>query len=223
MKETSGLKKIISILIVIVMILAIAGIVCFAQTSPSVCVFFVGAFFCFIGVLGIINNGLTLKNSPLLIFPFAGIIIMFSAASFIWDFPILEKIRENMELIVPIVVLVILFCFGAGLFIGTIIFRKRKKEKCTYAVQAQCIDLRKDPEESLYSPVYKYYYNGREYIYESRTSSNAKPPELNGYREIKINPENPDEVWMTNYSIVFSFVGIMLMVISSYILYSLLK
>lgn len=55
---------------------------------------------------------------------------MFSAASFIWDFPILEKIRENMELIVPIVVLVILFCFDAGLFIGTIIFRKRKKETC---------------------------------------------------------------------------------------------
>ena len=154
MKETSGLKKIMSTLIVIVMISAVVGMVCFAQTSPSVCVFFLGAFFFFIGVLGIINNGLTLKNSPLLIFPFAGIIIMFSAASFIWDFPILEKIRENMELIVPIVVLVILFCFGAGLFIGTIIFRKRKKEKCTYAVQAQCIDLRKDPEESLYSPVY---------------------------------------------------------------------
>lgn len=105
MKETSGLKKIISTLIVIVMISAMAGMVCFAQTRPQVSAFIAGAFFFFVGVLGIVNNRLTLENSFILIFPFAGALIMLIAASFIWDIPFLAKIRENIEVVFPIVVL----------------------------------------------------------------------------------------------------------------------
>ena len=99
MKETSGLKKIMSTLIVIVMISAVVGMVCFAQTRPQVSAFIAGAFFFFVGVLGIVNNRLTLENSFILIFPFAGALIMLIAASFIWDIPFLAKIRENIRFI----------------------------------------------------------------------------------------------------------------------------
>ena len=225
MKETSGLKKIISTLIVIVMISAMAGMVCFAQTRPQVSAFIAGAFFFFVGVLGIVNNRLTLENSFILIFPFAGALIMLIAASFIWDVPFLAKIRENIEVVFPIVVLAFFFCIGAGMFFGSIVYRKKKKENCTYSVQAQCIDLRKksDSDGDLYSPVYQYYYNGREYIYKSKVSSNAKPPELYGYYEIKINPENPEDIWFPNRAVIGPIVGIMLMVVSILIAFSLLK
>ena len=128
-------------------------------------------------------------------------------------------------MVFPIVVLAFFFCIGAGMFFGSILYRKKKKENCTYSVQTQCIDLRKksDSDGDLYSPVYQYYYNGREYIYKSKVSSNAKPPELYGYYEIKINPENPEDIWFPNRAVVGPIVGIMLMVVSILIAFSLLK
>ena len=129
MKETSGLKKIISTLIVIVMISAMAGMVCFAQTRPQVSAFIAGAFFFFVGVLGIVNNRLTLENSFILIFPFAGALIMLIAASFIWDIPFLAKIRENIEVVFPIVVLAFFFLHWCRYVLWFDTLSKKEKRK----------------------------------------------------------------------------------------------
>lgn len=222
MKEKSVLKKIINTFIVILFLSAMVGMVYFAH-RPPVCAFILGAFFFFLGVLGIFTNGLTLENSLILVFPFVGAVVMLISASCIWNISFLEKIRENIDQVIPAASIASFFCIGVGMFLGSILYRKKKKENCTYIVQAQCIDLRKDPGEDLYSPVYKYYYNGCEYIYESNFSTNATPPVLNEYYEIKINPGNPEEVWITNYSVTFTILGILFMMLSMLIAFCLLK
>ena len=223
MKEKSGPMKAINTLIVILFVSAMVGMVYFSQTRPPICVFIVGAVFFFMGILGIFTNGLTLKNSFLLIFPFSGAIVMLISASFIWSFSILEKIRENIEYVIPIALVVSFFCIGVGMFLGSILYRKKKKENCTYIVQAQCIDLREDPVEELYSPVYRYYYNGCEYTYKSNFSSNIKPPVLNEYYEIKINPKHPEEAWISQNSVTVTILGIIFMMLSMLIAFCWLK
>lgn len=223
MKENSGLKKIFNNVLVILFLSAMGGMVYFSQTNPPACVFIVGAVFFFLGTLGIFTNGLNLENGFLLIFPFAGAIVMLISASFIWDFSFLEKIRKNIDQMIPIAFMASFFCIGIGMFFGSILYRKKKIENCTCIVQAQCIDLREDPGEQLYSPVYKYYYNGREYIYESNFSSNAKPPVLNGYYEIKINPQHPEDAWIPVHSVTVTILGIIFMVISVLVAFCWLK
>ena len=96
MKDNSGLKKIVNNVLVILFLSAMGGMVYFSQTKPLMSVFIVGAIFFFIGTLGIFTNGLKLENGFLLIFPFAGAVVMLISASFIWDFSFLEKIRKNI-------------------------------------------------------------------------------------------------------------------------------
>ena len=75
----------------------------------------------------------------------------------------------------------------------------------------------------MYSPVYKYFYNGREYIYKSHFSSNAKPPVLNEFYEIKINPKHPEEAWISQHSTTFTVLGIIFMAIAAMAAFCLLK
>ena len=71
--------------------------------------------------------------------------------------------------------------------------------------------------------VYRYYYNGCEYTYKSNFSSNVKPPVLNEYYEIKINPKHPEEAWISQNSITLTILGIIFMMLSILISFCWLK
>ena len=126
MKDNSGLKKIVNNVLVILFLSAMGGMVYFSQTKPLMSVFIVGAIFFFIGTLGIFTNGLKLENGFLLIFPFAGAVVMLISASCIWDFSFLEKIRKNIDQIIPIAFMASFSALVSVCFLVLYFIEKRK-------------------------------------------------------------------------------------------------
>ena len=129
MKEKSGPMKAINTLIVILFVSAMVGMVYFLQTRPPICVFIVGAVFFFMGMLGIFTNGLTLENSFLLIFPFAGAIVMLISASFIWSFSILEKNSRKYRIRHSYCIDSIIFLYWCGYVSWVDTLPKKEKRK----------------------------------------------------------------------------------------------
>ena len=119
------------------------------------------------------------------------------------------------------------FCLGLGFAIGAIVDKRYKKTHCTYPVEAYCTSLGEDSlspslhnfnEDSgnIYSPSWKYTYQGKEYIYKSSYGSNITPPEKGDVYTIYIDPDNPEKAWVPQFSnhANFLMIGIIAIIIS---------
>lgn len=80
--------------------------------------------------------------------------------------------------------------------------KQRKKSKSlNYMVKAKCTKIKKDRIEKtdgsmggmVYAPVYEFQYRGKIVHIESNRYSNVNVPEVGGYYDIYINPDNPQE------------------------------
>lgn len=114
-----------------------------------------------------------------------------------------------------------------GSILGTLVFsiggicmlviprntEKKKLERCTIPVTAECIDLKVTYGDgsNLYSPVWKYYYNGEYHTYCDNFYSNIGIPKIGDNKELLLNPENLNDIYIQTPSIIrkiFDLLGI---------------
>ena len=120
---------------------------------------------------------------------------------------------------------VVLGGFGLILLIVGIlmlVFRNKKKDRCTIQSIARVCDVKvkqeKDDEPVVYCPVYEYEYNGKEYKAED-SKEYKKMPKKGKKLTIYINPEKPKEYYVKSFaktmtSIIFIVLGAILMVMA---------
>lgn len=106
--------------------------------------------------------------------------------------------------------------------------RKHKKEVCTYEVNATIVDYDTkitDEGNTLYAPIYGYWYNGRDWRVCNNCYSDVDVPEKGKTYTIKINPDNPVEYFnekSRSYLIVV-FVGVFVLIFMLLVLYIFLS
>ncbi|MBE5885544.1 MAG: DUF3592 domain-containing protein [Lachnospiraceae bacterium] len=115
--------------------------------------------------------------------------------------------------------------FGLILLIAGIlmlVFRNKKKERCTVKSVAKVVDVKvkqeKEDEPVVYCPVYEYEYEGKEYKADD-DKEYKKMPKKGKKITIYINPEKPKEYFVKSFaktmtSIVFIALGAILVVMS---------
>lgn len=177
--------------------------------------FIMGAFFFIVGIIGICNNKPSLDNIVILLFPVIGAVLMIVTAANIWDIPALSYIKENMNLVVPLLFLALFFVVGIVLILAGTIGRIIRKAVCTYEIQAQCVSLRRrnfhssvedlsSPIRSVYNPIWQYTYNGKEYTSKSSyTWSTMRPPDRQEFYRIFINPSKPEQFYSPEFNSYF--------------------
>lgn len=115
--------------------------------------------------------------------------------------------------------------FGLILLIAGIlmlVFRNKKKDRCTVQSTAKLCDVKvkqeKDDEPVVYCPIYEYEYEGKEYKAED-SKEYKKMPKKGKKITIYINPEKPKEYFVKSFaktmtSIVFIALGAILAVMA---------
>lgn len=133
-------------------------------------------------------------------------------------------LKEEFEMLFYILVplFVMLVCFIAGFYI-TFVSRyitNRRKKRCSLVIYAKYEKYRNDG--GLYTPIYVYNYNGKNYKYydesEEISSKNDLPKEDKQIM-LYINPNKPKETYIdgeNNYYDNIKVFGILLMILSAF-------
>ena len=134
----------------------------------------------------------------------------------------------NWETVIVLLVLsgFILACLAA-IFIP--IFKRRYHEQvCTYEVQATIVDYdttRSDKGNTLYAPIYGFWYNGKDWRVCNNFYSNVGVPERGKTYTIKINPDNPEGFFneKSRGYLIGVFVGVLVLIFILSVLYLFLS
>lgn len=197
------------ILFLCVFLAGIVGAILFSRTEQMYAVACAGLCFASAGIFVLAANKKNqLPLSLLFVFVGLGMIII----------PLLLRYQEahpeRKPIIsedLPIILVMILFVIiGAFLIFSTIWNRVRQKRLCTEPVQVTCIDLktrRSSKGNTLYAPVWEYYYSGRTYTKVSSSASNVGYPNIGETREYFIDPNDPENLYNPS---ILSFVGMLL-------------
>lgn len=126
---------------------------------------------------------------------------------------------------------ILFLAVGTGIGMG----QKKKKKRCTDPVNATVIENRRRTMHSMegytsetFSPVFQYYYNGRDYTTESNHSSNPPAFSVGEETEIFVDPKSPQKIYIPNekttkiLSLVFKLVGVVT-IIFGFVIYELIK
>ncbi len=103
-----------------------------------------------------------------------------------------------------------------------IVFRSKKKGRCTVKSTAKVCDVKVKQEDDdkpvVYCPVYEYEYEGKEYKADD-SKEYKKMPKKGKKITIYVNPEKPKEYFVKSFgktmtSIIFAILGAILVVMS---------
>ena len=92
----------------------------------------------------------------------------------------------------------VLIVVGAGLILSGFLGRIQKRRYCTELVEGTCIELRQgrgSNSRNLYSPVYRYYYQGEWRTVTNNLFTNYGNPNIEDVRQIYIDPVYFDEYY----------------------------
>lgn len=96
------------------------------------------------------------------------------------------------SIIIPSVLIIV----GITVTVLDTLFRKRKRERCSLLVDAECVDVEKTyyEQNTVYAPIWKYTVNGQEYIIRE-ISYTSRKIDIGEKKDIYINPDNPQEIF----------------------------
>ncbi len=103
-----------------------------------------------------------------------------------------------------------------------LVFRNKKKDRCTVESTAKIIDVKvkqeKDDEPVVYCPIYEYEYEGKEYKVDD-SKEYKKMPKKGKKIKIYINPEKPKEYYVKSFgktmtSLLFAVLGAILIILA---------
>jgi hypothetical protein len=211
-------NKFMGTIFIIIIVVSIIGIFKFLYTKPSMSVFFFGVIFFFSGIYIIASASINKNSLPVLIFPFAGAVIMLFSG--IYTFGNSEN-KAFVIKIFPFIILATLFLVGASLVVGKILINKYNKTHCTESIMAECTEIKSsyDDGTTTYCPVFSFYYNGQTYMVCDEQYSNVNVPQINKKYEIFINPNKPTEYYIKSSinSFIIIIFGVVFMIVSTLI------
>lgn len=140
-----------------------------------------------------------------------------------------ELVPADVDLDTILVLLILCGFLAAGLSAVVVPISKRKhqKEVCTCEVQATIVDCAISTSKkgsTVYAPIYGFWFNGKDWKVRSNSYGNIAVPEIGKTCTLKINPENPEEIFYEkSYEYLIGvYVGILVIVFVSSIMYLLL-
>ncbi|MEE1282592.1 MAG: hypothetical protein UHK60_10160 [Acutalibacteraceae bacterium] len=108
--------------------------------------------------------------------------------------------------------LIISILIGVFLLLYQPIRKYKKKKVCKYSVKATVVGFKETISHSkngiskLFSPEYEFYYKGKTYIVEEKSSRNIALPKLGDKFDMLINEENPNDFYVSSISVNMIFV-----------------
>lgn len=186
-------SKFLGILFIIWFVASIVGLLIFQGTLYCVMIF--GQYFL---VFGLIPLFAAEKLEKMISIPFLLVGICCIVIPYLIMNP--HLIPKEVDWDKVIIILILCGFILAGLF--TIIFtlgkRNHLKKVCTDEVNATVVGYdttRSDNGNTLYSPVYGFWYNGKDWNVHNNSYSNVGVPEIGQAYVLKVNPENPEEFY----------------------------
>ena len=216
-KRNSNLKTILTVL---AFVGPIAATVAFgnAGNSSAACFCF-GLFFILMFIIGTWKTKIKITQAWLLSFPAIGVLMSGISGLYMWGG---DGVRAKMKEMAPNSMLYLFLLVGLVLIIAPTSREIYKKVVCTELITATCIDSRKTRHDStrpVYSPIYKFYYNGTEYTACDDIFNFSHPP-INENHQIHINPNKPQLIYRPNtgYVILLVVIGVFFVVIGTIML-----
>lgn len=213
-KYTTG-EKIFSVVFLSWFVLSIAALIATAKLQAlgwTAIVF--GQYFVVFGLAGLMNEiKAGFRHSIIIVFPVVGFAVVISG--FLWQFGN-EVVKENVVKHIPNMMAVVFLLVGILLLVQVII-EKAEQKKCTFAVQAKCVEVKwhystskNGGSSKTYCPVYEYYYNGQVYTGSQEIYTNMIYVGEGEYREIFVNPDKPTVMYEKGMSSTFHLMSLML-------------
>ncbi len=185
------------ILFLIIFIGSIIAAVIFSKTEPLYSVVSAGVCFTAAGVMMLTQNKKKqLFGSLLFLLVGLGMVIVPLIFKYQEAHPEIAPILAKQ--IVPILILGLFVLVGGGLAVSAVCSFFSKKGRCSEPVQVTCIALntrRSSKGNTLYAPVWEYYYNGRTYRKMDSTASNVGYPRIGETRNYMLDPNDPEELF----------------------------
>ena len=134
----------------------------------------------------------------------------------------------NWETVIVLLMLGGFILAGLAAIFIPLFKRKYQKEVCTYEVQATIVDYDttiSDNGNTLYAPIYGFWYNGKDWRVCNNFYSNVGVPERGKTYTIKINPDNPEEFFneKSRGYLIGVFVGVLVLIFILSVLYLFLS
>lgn len=134
----------------------------------------------------------------------------------------------NWETVIVLLMLSGFILAGLAAIFIPLFKRKYQKEVCTYEVQATIVDYDttiSDNGNTLYAPIYGFWYNGKDWRVCNNFYSNVGVPERGKTYTIKINPDNPEEFFneKSRGYLIGVFVGVLVLIFILSVLYLFLS
>lgn len=205
-----------SIAVLVFFIADLIAMAIFSKTEPTLCIACLGSLLLVFGIAGAVQTKITWDNWIVIIFPIIGFLLT--------ALPIADLILKRTEdktifTYKNVVVMVSFVFFTAGLLMIIMPFLKRHfmLKKCTETVMAKCVyvdsqmNSGKKGARRVYAPKWEYYIDGRFYVHQENTYTNVHVPKVGEEHEIFVDPNDPDQIYRHNPSIliIMLIMGIM--------------
>lgn len=206
-------KKIMSVLILVVFFGGILGAVIFKDIDQRVTAIFAGGVFFFVGLLCIIEQGLSFKSAPILIFCVVGAIMIGLPLWHILGEKYPESVPPLTDDLINEIAGLICIIIGVSIAVFPTLAEIHKKRVCTERVTARCVDIKshyvstKHGRRLVYAPVWEFEFYGKIYTADENDYSNIKDYEIDDIQEIFINPLDPQEIYRkVSGTIIFAII-----------------
>ena len=190
----------------------IIGMVIASQVAPVLCISVFGAMFAIFGFMAFRSNEKKYPEDKMTALTFTLFGLAFFAAPLILrhisnsDKYTAEQAKQYTGMAIGLISMVI----GAAVVVLPLISDKMKRNRCTASVEAVCAEvLSKIASGSsgrrghrhhhrVYAPVWEYFYDGRTIRKAESTYSNINVPQVGSTTELKINPDDPEDIYRKN-------------------------
>ena len=177
-------------------IMSIVGMIFLKDTLY--CVMLFGQYFLIFGLIPLIKAE---KFEKLISIPFLATGICCIVIPFFVMNPQLLPKEINWDYVIVILLLLAFVLAGCCAAFIPLYNRKRLKMICNYSVIAKIVEYdisKSDKGNTLYCPIYGFWYNGQDRKVSNNYYTNIGVKEIGTECELMINPENPEEFYIEN-------------------------
>lgn len=171
---------------------SIFGLMYFSKINVYYTVMIFGQYFLVFGMIPILS---TKGKERLIGVPF----VLVGACAVIIPYLMMhpELINANIvwDSVIPLLLILAFVIAGLAMVVLPIKHKKELESRCTELVSATIVDYKSTRGENgrVYSPIYSFYFNNREYKASNEMYSNIGLKEVGTMVDLKVNPNNPYE------------------------------
>lgn len=222
MKKTNKWSTAFGVVFVIWFIASMLGLIYFGTLgngNATLAIF--GQYFFVFGL--VITFAATPKSKLGIIFVLVGVAILIGTG--INFFGTEEIMYIFNEKVIPILLSAVFLLPGLGMLIIPRRIENKKKNRCTFPVEAKCIKIVEEYDGEggrVYAPVFEFYVGGEVFTYNYDTYSALGVPNIGDTEILYVNPENYSDIYRMTPSIhkkLIAFMGITFTIMGGGLMY----